>query len=807
MRTTPRPLFTRLLTILAALSMATVAACSSPEERAQSHYQRGAEYLQAGDNTSALLEFRNAVKLDETLASAWYGIATIEEANQNWPAVLKGLQSVIELDASHVEARKKAAKLHLASGDIQKALELVNAANALKADDSEIHAIRAGVLLRLNDREAARADAERALSLDRDNVDAYAVLAADALQDENSTSAMRFVDRGLEADPQNPAMLMFKLKIHGDSKDYQSAESVLRQLIVAVPDNKNARRMLVALLVERGRRDDAEIEMRAAVAADPTDIAAALELVEFVGSAKGPQAARQELDRLIEDNPGIVDYKLAMARFDYSQSQPDAAIERINEIIARGEPSEDVQQAKVLLAEIKVQEKDVETASALVAEILAEDAKDVDALTLRAHLSLQAGEYVSATADLREALNQQPESVKLLQLLAKVFERQGVIDLADDQYVQAVRASNYAPSVVIGYANFLAGRGDMARAEAILSESLSRRPDNARVLSALGRIRLRQQDWVGAQDVAELLKKLGDQSGFSDQILGVSLLGQEKFDQSIDTLKNAYSAAPEAARPLYAVVSAYVRSGKTEEAETFVNSVLAASPDNADAHVLRGALHAQESEPDKAIASYRTAIERQPKKAVGYRALAAHLLATQKVDEAEAVLRSGREQVPDDFSLELAYAGLLEQKTDFNGALAVYEGLLESRPDALILVNNIASLLADHTSDEASLERAHQLALRLADIDVPAFKDTLGWVLYRRGDFEAALRELEAAVEGLPKHPLARYHLALTYQALGRHEDAKAELAEAAKLAGEGAPLAEKIQEALKTPATPRTVN
>jgi cellulose synthase operon protein C len=69
-----------------------MAGCSSPEERAQSHYERGAEYLEAGDHTRAMLEFRNAVKLDETIAPAWFGIATIEEQKQNWPAVQRSLQ-------------------------------------------------------------------------------------------------------------------------------------------------------------------------------------------------------------------------------------------------------------------------------------------------------------------------------------------------------------------------------------------------------------------------------------------------------------------------------------------------------------------------------------------------------------------------------------------------------------------------------------------------------------------------------------------------------------------------------------------
>lgn len=86
-------------------------------------------------------------------------------------------------------------------------------------------------------------------------------------------------------------------------------------------------------------------------------------------------------------------------------------------------------------------------------------------------------------------------------------------------------------------------------------------------------------------------------------------------------------------------------------------------------------------------------------------------------------------------------------------------------------------------------------------------KDTLGWVLYRRGDYSAAAEYLEAAVEGLPEHPLVRYHLARTYAALERHDDAKAELTRAAALVGQDDPLGEKIYEALREQGTSRTVN
>ena len=56
-----------------------LAACASPEERARAHYQSGQELLQAGEFVKAGLEFRNALKYNDKIAEAWFGLATVEE--------------------------------------------------------------------------------------------------------------------------------------------------------------------------------------------------------------------------------------------------------------------------------------------------------------------------------------------------------------------------------------------------------------------------------------------------------------------------------------------------------------------------------------------------------------------------------------------------------------------------------------------------------------------------------------------------------------------------------------------------------
>ena len=68
-------------------------------------------------------------------------------------------------------------------------------------------------------------------------------------------------------------------------------------------------------------------------------------------------------------------------------------------------------------------------------------------------------------------------------------------------------------------------------------------------------------------------------------------------------------------------------------------------------------------------------------------------------------------------------------------------------------------------------------------------QDTYGWIAFRRGEHEEALRYLEPAARGLPDDPVVQYHLGMAYAALGRRDEAVAQLTRALEIAGEDNPL------------------
>ena len=143
------------------------------------------------------------------------------------------------------------------------------------------------------------------------------------------------------------------------------------------------------------------------------------------------------------------------------------------------------------------------------------------------------------------------------------------------------------------------------------------------------------------------------------------------------------------------------------------------------------------------------------------------------MDKAAAVYTEALENSPDEPRYVLSLAGIRERQQQHEEAIKLYEGLLESKPDNLLATNNLAALLADHRTDEASLNQAKALADKLVDAKQPALQDTVGWVYYRVGDYNKAAEVLSAVVEAAPDVPVFRYHLGMAYYKQGDTRAAK----------------------------------
>jgi len=788
----------KFLAALALVAAVGLSGCGSREDRAEGYYQKGMEFLAKDDLVKARVELRNAVQVKGDMIAAWRGLAEVEEKAKNVAGIVAALRRITELDPQDKSARLKLARLTFASGALDDALRLVNSVIQLDDKNTEALAMKAALLLRMKDANGAVQEAHKVLGLDPGNVEAMTVLAAEKLSKDDPRGALDILEDVPAAAKDNVAILFLKIRVYERLKDTKNIEAVLQRLIELRPSEASLKRELIKFYVATKRLDDAEREMRALAAANPNDTKVGLELVGFLLQTRGPVAARTELEQRIKAGGATFSYQLALADLEFALGNYAQSTELVEKLIGSATTPADTLAARTRLAEMQLARKNIPAAEGLVNDILKADSRNVNGLKLRAAIRIERGQLEDAIADLRTALNDQPRSPELLALLAVAFERSGQIDLADKQMADAMKASNFDPKYGLNYVAFLQRRGISNHAENVLNELASRWPRNTQVLSSLAQLKIAQHDWAAANEIAETIRKTDGQSKLANQISAAVLGAQQKFNESISVLQTVYDANPNSTQALYALVRAYSQAKQLDKAETLLETTLKANPDNADAHVLMGLTKLARNAPEQAIASFKTAIEKQPKSTAGYSALANYYLARKDYDAAMTVLQDGLREQPTATNLRLSVAGIFEAKKDYEKAIAEYDALLKDDPGSMIVANNLASLLTDRRGDQASIDRAVTISAVLAKSQLPQFKDTLGWVYYRKGDYRRALPLLEEASTSLSNNPWVQYHLGMTYAAVGDQAKAAEQFAKASELGGNDSELKEKLAAAQK---------
>ena len=140
-------------------------------------------------------------------------------------------------------------------------------------------------------------------------------------------------------------------------------------------------------------------------------------------------------------------------------------------------------------------------------------------------------------------------------------------------------------------------------------------------------------------------------------------------------------------------------------------------------------------------------------------------------DLALAALAAALERHPEHHDLLYQRAIVHDMAGDTDAAIKEFESLIRTRPGDAGLLNALGYTLADRQRELRRAERLIREAL-LQRPDNAAFLDSLGWVLYRRGQLRAARPVLERAWR-LSREPEIGAHLGEVLWRQGDEEGAR----------------------------------
>jgi tetratricopeptide (TPR) repeat protein len=316
-------------------------------------------------------------------------------------------------------------------------------------------------------------------------------------------------------------------------------------------------------------------------------------------------------------------------------------------------------------------------------------------------------------------------------------------------------------------------RDEGAQALALLEKVVLDAPDNVAAREALFRAQAAAQQLDEARRTAEDIKLLRPEQAVGYYLAGAVADAQQRRDDAMREYERALELQPDAAEPLTALVRAEVASQRTESAIRRLNALIAKYPKNVVAKDLLGEVLIAAKRLPEAIKVLGDASAQAPQWWLPYRTIAIAYLHQGNNAAAIENYRRGLKAIPTSIELVTDLATLFERDGQYEQAIQIYEEALKHNPKLVVAANNLALLLVSYRRDQASLDRANDLATQFESSSNPAFLDTHAWVKYKRGEFAAALPILEEAAQKVPQSAVIRYHLAMAQFRTGQLEQAR----------------------------------
>lgn len=770
-----------------------VAGCDSAEERAEGHYEKAMELIDAGDVDRALVELRNVFQLNaqHTEARRLYAQTMLDMGRTR--DAFGNFTLVSERLPQDLDSRLKLARLAVELLDWEAFERHATRAQEIASDDPETQAIwaikqfrDAAVAEDVPAREAAAEEIRRMSESRPDDLLLRRILIENEIMAQRYSSALEEVEAALEVAEERRDLLRARLALLLQLGEEDAVEEQLVQLVESDPSDEEMREALIRWYLSRGDMDEADVILRREAYAEDATTDERIRYVAYVQQIRGSDAAREEINDLLELGQDTEVLRSLRAGLDFDEGRREEAIAELQSIIDGAEPSDVLRDVKVSLARLQTQMGNAVEARRLVEEVLAEDPTNVAGLKMLAEWLIQEDTPDEAIVTLRTALDQEPRDPEIMTLMAAAYLRSGSQELAGEMFSLAVDASNNAPEESIRYARFLAEDEKYGVAEPILINALRLAPGNFAILAELGRVYLAMEDWPRLEQVEATLRRLEQpQATAAANGLRVERLQrQERTDEAVALLETIIQEEGANDRAALEIVRAHLRNNDLEAAENFIDSVLSENPGDAQMKFLRAAVLAATDRADQAEAIYRELLAENPESEAVWRTLYVLLNREGRFEEGRAALGDALEALPQSPNLQWAMAGELEREGDIEGAIAIYETLYEQNSNSAVIANNLASLITTYREDEESLDRAWAIARRLRGAERPEFQDTYGWIALRRGDAEEAIEHLEPAASALSTDPLVQFHLGMAYARADRTEEALSQLRKAIELAG-----------------------
>ncbi len=761
----------------------TFVACGGPEERKAKYRARAQEYMNTGNYPKARVALRNVLKIDPKDAQAYYLFAQVEEKEKNWRNAVQLYQEVTQLVPDHTGALITLAKYYLEARLTEHVI--ATADKVLKKDPLHPQASALMIAAQATTEESVGAAIPKAEALATrfpTEPDVAILLATLYSQQRRFQEAGAVLQRAVDVHPTDIDLLNNLSETLVRANDMAGAERVVRRMIDAEPNSFDHRLRLARLYDGQGVREKAEAVLREAVGLQPDNEQRRLMLADFLVLRKDIPAAERALLDAAEYLPHSTAIQFGLAALYQKSGQETKARDRYTALAKEYKGKAPSFEAKVKLAEMDFFAGKQAEADRQVQEVLNENPRSSDGLSLKGRMALAKRNGKEAVQAFRTVLHDQPELATAHYLLGQAYQATGEVNLAKESFERAIALYPGQVDARRALVALESQSGRHRQARARLDDLLKQRPDDQVALDMLMTLDLLTKNWTEAERTLARLQSAAKGSVVAYMAEARLNQAQGRYEKATEAYERAAASAPNDLEPLLSLVKLHVAQGHVDQAKVRLEILVGGQPNHLYGHGLLGEVLTIGGSYAEADRHFQKATTLNPKWITPWLDWGTMWLGQKQYDQAIAIARSGLKVNSESEELHMFLASVHTSKGMINEAILSYESALRLNAKNVLAANNLAVLLVDHKGDPQSLQRAFSLSRDFEkEAPHPLFLDTLGWVRFKMGQQEEAVRVMRDAVAKLPDVPTLNYHLGMAYYQSGKISEAKAHLVKALK--------------------------
>ena len=573
----------------------------------------------------------------------------------------------------------------------------------------------------------------------------------------------------LKADPGNTHAPILLANASTSGELVADSRNRLQSLSSQSPNNSSIDAALAIIEARGGNPDQAETLIEAALEKDSENQYAYLVLRSLRANGGDQAGALQALEKATEYSPLRSSNRVELAQRHLSKGNLEEYKALIDPLL-RDTPK--FVPAQLIAARYQAQQNKPELARRHLDNLLNLDPVNHDGLILSGNLYLAAREIEKALETMEKLAELYPNSPFAQFHLARA-------QLADDEVANAKNALLKCLSINPEFwvalrlmTQLQTQTGEYYAAETNLTKLLERDPENLSLNLQLAAVKRGQGNNEEALAIYQMMEAVHADNAQLPLLRAQLFAQQNDSGQAKAAVEDSLERDPNFALALDLLVSFLISERRYDYALEQVQERIQRQPESASFTLIEAKVHISQHAWDRAEQSLLKAIELDPEQRTPYMLLSQVYVQDDKRSAALKRLQEVVSKNPEDIPALMIMCGIYEYEKEFENARYTYEKILEVNSNFPPALNNLAYLYSEYFDNQDEAYEYANRARQLLSHD-PAIADTLGWILFKRGDYQWAQTLIQESTEKLNDNAEVRYHLGMTHYMLGNADQAR----------------------------------